>query len=189
MAAERTIPVIGNGDILTSFEARDRMARSGIDSVMLARGALIKPWLFREVRTGVAWEPTAEERVGVLWRFVELLREHFGEDELGQKRSMRFLPWHLNFLCRYRPLPEETFGEQARQHPLLQSRLEAVLAATPLERLLADTRPETHARLAEELLASPSGDEALDRARRLAESLPPGTTGGELHVAAAEIAG
>ena len=52
VAAERSVPVIGNGDILTHYEARERMARSGVRSVMLARGALIKPWLFREIREG-----------------------------------------------------------------------------------------------------------------------------------------
>ena len=61
----------------------------------------------------------------MLWRFVELLREHFGADERGVKRTMRFLPWHLNFFCRYVPLPEEQYAEQAREHPLLQSRLQA----------------------------------------------------------------
>ncbi len=34
-------------------------------------------------RTGGDWLPTPEERFGVLWRFVELLREHFGADERG----------------------------------------------------------------------------------------------------------
>ncbi len=189
VAAERTIPVIGNGDILTSFEARERMARSGISSVMLARGALIKPWLFREVRTGQSWEPTAEERLGVLWRLVGLLREHFGEDERGHKRAMRFLPWHLNFFCRYRALPEEDYGEQARQHPLLQSRLDAATPTTPLERLLSDSRPETHVRFAEELLDSATGEEALDRARRQAESLSAETPHDELTVSAAVVAG
>ncbi len=189
VASERGVPVIGNGDILTHYEARERMTRSGVGSVMLARGALIKPWLFREVRTAEAWEPTGEERVALLWRFVEMLREHFGEDDRGRKRAMRFLPWHLNFLCRYRPLPEETYGEQSRQHPLLQSRLDAVVSTTPLERLLADTRPETHARLADDLLASSTRDDALDRARRLGESLPPETTDRELRVATAEVAG
>ena len=52
VAAERGIPVVGNGDILTPYEARERMQRSGVRSVMLARGALIKPWLFREIRAG-----------------------------------------------------------------------------------------------------------------------------------------
>jgi tRNA-dihydrouridine synthase 3 len=189
VASERGIPVIGNGDILTYYEARERMTRSGVGSVMLARGALIKPWLFREVRTGEAWEPTGEERVALLWRFVELLREHFGEDDRGRKRAMRFLPWHLNFFCRYRPLPEGQYAEAARLHPLLQSRLDARPPATPLEHLLADTRRETHQRIAEELMDAATGDEALGRARQLAASLPPETAEGALQVAATEIAG
>ncbi|MGD8895817.1 MAG: tRNA-dihydrouridine synthase family protein [Acidobacteriota bacterium] len=189
VAAERGIPVIGNGDILTYYEARERMARSGVTSLMLARGALIKPWLFREVRTGEAWEPTGEERVQVLWRLVELLHDHFGEDERGRRRAMRFLPWHMNFFCRYRPLPEERYEESARRHPLLQSRLDGGQAETPLERLLADTRPETHQRMAEELLGSATAEEALARAQQLAVSLPPDTTERTLDVPATEVAG
>ena len=154
VAAERGVPVIGNGDILTHYEARERVTRSGVRSLMLARGALIKPWIFRELRTEKTWQPTAEERIGVLWRFVELLRDHFGADERGVKRAMRFLPWHLGFFCRYRPLPEEPFAEQAREHPLLQSRLDAGPFASPLERLLADARPEVHRDLATLLLAA-----------------------------------
>jgi tRNA-dihydrouridine synthase 3 len=190
VAAERGVPVIGNGDILTHYEARERTARSGVTSVMLARGALIKPWLFREVRTGQAWEPTGEERVQLLWHLVELLRDHFGEDDRGRRRAMRFLPWHLNFFCRYRPLPEDRFAETARRHPLLQSRLDAgEELATPLERLLADPRPETHQRLAEELMGSATGDEALDRARLLAKALPGEPFEGSYDVASTEVAG
>jgi tRNA-dihydrouridine synthase 3 len=189
VASERGVPVIGNGDILTFYEARERMARSGVKSVMLARGALIKPWLFREVRTGQAWEPTGEERAAFLWRFVELLREHFGDDPRGRRRAMRFLPWHLNFFCRYRPLPEAEYSEQSRQHPLLQSRLDARPRATALEGLLADTRAETHQRLAEALMDSATGDDALGRLQELASSLPPEATEGDLQVAADEIAG
>jgi tRNA-dihydrouridine synthase 3 len=178
VAAERGIPVIGNGDILTHYEARDRMTRSGVRSLMLARGALIKPWLFRELRTAKTWQPTAEERLGVLWRFVELLRDHFGADERGVKRTMRFLPWHLGFFCRYRPLPEETFGEQARTHPLLQSRLDAGPFASSLERLLSDARPGVHRDLATLLLAATSREESLEEARKLADATPPDESGG-----------
>ena len=183
------MPVIGNGDILTPYEARERMARTGLRSVMLGRGALIKPWLFREIKEGRDWLPTPEERFGVLWRFVELQREHFGADERGVRRAMRFLPWHLNFFCRYVPLPEEQYAEQAREHPLLQSRIQAPPPASPLEKLLGDARPETHQKLAEELLASASRDEAHERALRLAESLPADGAGGELRVSASEVAG
>jgi tRNA-dihydrouridine synthase 3 len=189
VAAERGVPVIGNGDILTHYEARDRMRRSGVRSVMIARGALIKPWLFREIKEGTTWLPTPEERFSVLWRFVELLREHFGTDERGRARTMRFLPWHLDFLCRYVPAPEELYGEAAREHPLLQSRLQPLPPSSPLDALLADTRAETHRSFSEELLASASRDEAHERALRLAASLPAGGEEAELRVAASEVAG
>jgi tRNA-dihydrouridine synthase 3 len=189
VAAERGVPVIGNGDILTHYEARDRMARSGVRSVMLARGALIKPWLFREIKEQRAWLPSPEERFAVVWRLVELLREHFGTDERGLKRTLRFLPWHLNFLCRYLPLPEDEYAEAARQHPLLQSRLQGSPPSSPLERLLGDSRPETHLRFAEELIASASHDEALERSRRLGAALPADGGGSELRVASSEVAG
>jgi tRNA-dihydrouridine synthase 3 len=189
VAAERGVPVIGNGDILTPYEARRRMERSGVRSVMVARGALIKPWLFREIKTGTTWLPTVEERLAVLWRLVELLLEHFGEDERGRRRAMRFLPWHLDFLCRYVPTPEEQYGEAAREHPLLQSRLQAPPPTSPLERLLGDSRPDTHRRLAEELMDSASGDEARERALRLAVSLPDDGRGADLRIAASEVAG
>ena len=189
VASERGVPVIGNGDILTHYEARERMARSGVRSVMLGRGALIKPWLFREIHEGRTWLPTPEERFSVLWRFVELLREHFGTDERGVKRTLRFLPWHLNFFCRYVPLPEEEYAERSRAHPLLQSRLQVPPATSPLERLLGDARGELHQRLAAELAASATREEALERALRLAAEPGGSAAGPELEVAASEIAG
>jgi tRNA-dihydrouridine synthase 3 len=189
VAAERSIPVIGNGDILTHYEARERMRRSGVRSVMLARGALIKPWLFREIREGRTLLLSAEERFALLWRLVELMREHFGADARGRARALRFLPWHLNFLCRYVPLPEERYAEQARAHPLLQSRLQAPPPASPLERLLGDARPETHVRLSEELLDSGAREEALERSLALARALPPALAGPELEPARSEVAG
>jgi tRNA-dihydrouridine synthase 3 len=114
----------------------------------------------------------------VLWRFVELLREHFGADERGQRRILGFLPWHLDFFSRYRPLPENDWAARAREHPLLQTRLEFGHDLAPLEALLRDGRAEVHQRLAEELLAARERDEALERAERMAASLPPATDAG-----------
>jgi tRNA-dihydrouridine synthase 3 len=190
VAAERGVPVIGNGDILTPYEARERRARTGVRSVMLGRGALIKPWLFREIREDREWLPTPGERVGVLFRLATLLREHFGEDERGQGRAMRFLPWHLNFLCRYVPLPEAEHAEAARAHPLIQSRVQAGPPASPLERLLADARAATHELFAADLLAARSIDEACERAAALAAALPAAEGApDELRVARDEVAG
>jgi tRNA-dihydrouridine synthase 3 len=189
VAAERSVPVVGNGDILTYFEARDRVERSGVRSIMLARGALIKPWLFREIREGRSWLPTAAERFAVLYRLLELLREHFHDHEKGRRRALRFLTWHMNFFCRYRPLPESEFGARAREHPLIQTRLPEGDDLEPLEALLRDSRKETHERLSVELMASATQDEARQRAEQLAASLPPQTEEIEQKIAENEVAG
>jgi tRNA-dihydrouridine synthase 3 len=190
IAAERGIPVVGNGDILTHFEARDRMARAKVSSVMLARGALIKPWLFREIREGSSWFPSGEERLALLWRFVELLREHFGADERGNARIRRFLPWHLGFFCRYRPLPEVPFEARSREHPLIQTRLDNLPGLSPLESLLNDPRSEIHEALAGGLLASSTSEEAAARAHEIAGSLTPLLPQADREeIEAAEVAG
>jgi hypothetical protein len=95
----------------------------------------------------------------------------------------------MNFFCRYVPLPEADYAEQARAHPLLQSRLQAPPPASPLERLLGDARPETHLRFSEELLDSSSRSEALERALRVACGLPEETSAPQLEVPRGEIAG
>lgn len=166
-----SVPVIGNGDLLTWYEVRDRREQSGCNAVMLGRGALIKPWLFREIRDGKTWEPSVAERVAIFARFTELLKQHFRDDEKGRARAMRFLPWHFSFFCRYRPLPSASFEAQSREHPLLQTRLPRTTSDDPLERLLEDARDEVHAKIAETLWDSAPG-EAEPALRRLAEDTP-----------------
>jgi tRNA-dihydrouridine synthase 3 len=173
VASERKVPVVGNGDILTHYEAEERQRRSGAASLMVGRGALIKPWVFREIRERREWLPSASERLAIIWRYVELLRDHFGEGEENRRRSHRFLSWHLDFLCRYRPLPESQFLESSLKHPLLQSRFADDLGVTGLEALLRDPRPEVHQSFASEMLEAASCEEAEERARRLWTALPP----------------
>ena len=167
-----SIPVIGNGDILTWYEARDRQQLSGCASVMLARGALVKPWLFQEMREQRDWQPTAEERLAVYYRLACYMKEHFRDDDTGRTRAMRFLPWHFGFFCRYRPLPVEQFEARAKEHPLLQSRALDDPDASPLERLLRDVRVEVHAKIADLLWDAAGLDAAKEAAEELAVSTP-----------------
>jgi len=173
IVADRSIPVIGNGDILTWYEAHDLQAGSGCASLMLGRGALIKPWLFQEIAEQREIEPTAEERVGIQRRFVGFLKEHFRDDDKGRKRAMFFLPWHLGFFCRYRPLPAARFREQSRRHPLLQTRQPDDEDLPPLEALLRDPREEVHALMAAVLWDAADDGDAVARLLELAELHPP----------------
>ena len=71
------VPVIGNGDLLFPHEVAEHFRESGCAATMTARGVLIKPWLFRELTTGY-WDITAEERVELYRRYVELAKAHWG---------------------------------------------------------------------------------------------------------------
>ena len=94
----------------------------------------------------------------------------------GRERTREFLPWHFGFFCRYRPLPEDTYGVMASEHPLLQTRLGIVAAAEEklgadlpkIERLLRCESEEAHLRLSEALWDS---DGSLDKAMELFESI------------------
>jgi tRNA-dihydrouridine synthase 3 len=164
---ERNIPIIGNGDVLTWYDARDRMEYSGVAAMMVGRGALIKPWIFKEFREQKAWEPTAEERVGVYYKLRGYMREQFGDDDLGKRRFDDFFPWHLGFFCRYRPLPEEIFGGRAISDPLLQSRLgfavqgESAEDLPLLEQLLRCEHEEAHVAIANALWSAETLEEAI----------------------------
>ena len=102
LAEELSIPVIGNGDIMTWRDAEQRIEQTGCAAVMVGRWGLVKPWLFREFADRRSRELDPSERLAVLQRYVELCREHFGDDEFGRRRTRRFLVFHQDFFRRYR---------------------------------------------------------------------------------------
>ncbi|MGD9906192.1 MAG: tRNA dihydrouridine synthase [Vicinamibacterales bacterium] len=124
------VPVVGNGDLLFPHEIAAARARSGCAAVMTARGALIKPWLFREASGGYE-DLDGEARVALYRRYVALALDHWGEDEHGRSRVREFLRWHVGFWCRYaRRRDDGTWPsmQQREATPVLRSPLEALLA-------------------------------------------------------------
>lgn len=53
-------------------------------AVLVGRGALIKPWIWQELREGRELQPTAAERVGIYRQLVANMRAGFGDDALGE---------------------------------------------------------------------------------------------------------
>lgn len=56
-----TVPVIGNGDVVSADSALKLMQETGCDAVMIARGAIRSPWLFRELTGRGSGQPTLVE--------------------------------------------------------------------------------------------------------------------------------
>jgi len=171
------LPIIGNGDVLTHYDAAWRLAESGAAAVMAGRGALIRPWLFAEFKQGKEFGWSAEERVTLVYRrLVALMREHFGDDAMGRRKAWYFLPWHFSFFHRYRRYPQDVYGAAARDYPLILTRVdtvderlgESVGELDPLERLLRCELEEAHERIAGALWDAGSDADAITALRRLA---------------------
>ena len=135
VAAAVPVPVVGNGDILFPHEITERLATSGCVGVMVARGALIKPWIFREATTGY-WDITPEERVAIYREYVRLATEHWKRpdqlelDDYVRTRLRDFTRWHAGFWCRYAPQrPDGSWPSMQVREPQMPDR-------TPLETLL-----------------------------------------------------
>jgi len=96
--AVKTIPVIGNGDIVTPPAAKKMLAETGCAGVSIGRGAFYDPWIFKRtlqlLRTGeLPPEENFSERVRVMQRHLDLMIEVFGE-ELGCRMFRKIAPWY-----------------------------------------------------------------------------------------------
>lgn len=79
-----TIPVIGNGDVTDPVRAREMFEQTGVQGVMIGRGAIGNPWIFRQCRhyldTGERLpDPTIEERLELCAEQLRLSVAHHGE--------------------------------------------------------------------------------------------------------------
>ena len=131
VAARMPVPVIGNGDLLFGSDVPDLLARSGCAAIMTARASLIRPWIFREVDEGYR-DLTADDRLAIYRRYVDLAEAHWGADAHGHARLREFLRWHVGFWVRDVPRrPDGTWPTmQRRESAAPRSRLEALLTRT-----------------------------------------------------------
>lgn len=94
-----TIPVIGNGDVVSAKSAERVLEVTGCDYLMVGRGALGNPWVFREIneyfeKGNIIQSPTLEEKCGVLLRHVSKIVEYKGE-YVGMREARKHTAYYL----------------------------------------------------------------------------------------------
>ena len=99
LKASVDIPVLGNGDIWEAADAIRMVEETGVDGVVIGRGCLGRPWLFRDLAAAFAGEtvnvlPNLGEVTDIMRRHAELLCEHMGE-ERGCKEIRKHIAWYL----------------------------------------------------------------------------------------------
>ena len=92
------IPVIGNGDVFTGKDGVRMMEETGCDFVMVARGAMGNPWIFKELNAAIHGEeapprPSVRELSMMMIRHLDELVQL--KDEYSAVREMRkFVAWY-----------------------------------------------------------------------------------------------
>jgi nifR3 family TIM-barrel protein len=94
------VPVLGNGDVWAAEDALRMMAQTGCDGVVVGRGCLGKPWLFRDLADAFAGRPvqpppTVGEVVPVMKRHARMLVEARGDEGFAVRDFRRHTGWYM----------------------------------------------------------------------------------------------
>ncbi len=97
-----SIPVIGNGDVVDAVSAMAMLERTGCDFVMIGRGALGNPWIFREVTA--AWRGEEVPPPPEITEKKQVMKRHFCDmielkgDRVAVREMRKHMGWYLKGL-------------------------------------------------------------------------------------------
>ena len=114
-----SVPVIGNGDIYSASDAINMLNITGCDGIMVGRGAMGNPWIFKEILCaldgGEYIAPTQEEKISLALRQLSQMIEAKGE-RVGIAEGKKHIAWYLSGMngaasARNRVMSALTFEE------------------------------------------------------------------------------
>lgn len=105
------IPVIASGDILSAQLAKRMFDETGCDAILIARGALGNPWIFKEIseflKNGkIIKRPNIEKIVDTMAKHFNMCVDFYGEKN-GVKIFRKHLIWYTKGMYNIRPLREK----------------------------------------------------------------------------------
>ncbi|KAI9301859.1 hypothetical protein BJ944DRAFT_251977 [Cunninghamella echinulata] len=143
----KNMKLFGNGDVISFEDYNRHKEETGVDGIMIGRGALIKPWIFEEIKTQRHWDISSKERFEMLKRFCDYGLEHWGTDSQGVNTTRRFLCEWQSFLYRYIPIGVlEVYPQK------INERAPPFFGRDDLETLMASPRASDWVKITEMLL-------------------------------------
>ena len=114
-----SIPVIGNGDITSCFDAKRMIDETGCDAVMIGRGVLGNPWLIKEcidyLENGILpKEVTLEEKINMIKKHLKLLLQT-KPYKVAMLEIRSHAAWYLKGLPNAKELKESIFKTKAEK--------------------------------------------------------------------------
>lgn len=109
-----TVPIIGSGDVFSPQNALEMIEKTGVDGVMIARGAFGRPWIFKEsleiLASGTTEpEPDKKEKIAECITFFKDMTSFYGENR-GVSLGRKHILWFLKGLRESHKVKEEIMG-------------------------------------------------------------------------------
>lgn len=96
-----SIPVIGNGDLITGQQCLDYIKKYGVDGVMVGRGAMGNPWIFREIKDALNGKTpravTNKERADTIRKHYEMMLS-WKTEYIAVREMRKHIGWYLHGL-------------------------------------------------------------------------------------------
>lgn len=96
-----SVPVIGNGDIFSAEDAVEISRITKCDGVMVARGAMGNPWIFKQIQEALNGEevscPSPVDRIDMCMRHLNLALKYFGENK-AVREMRKHIAWYIKGL-------------------------------------------------------------------------------------------
>lgn len=94
-----SVPVIGNGDVVDAISCKRMYDETGVDFVMIGRGAQGRPWVFKQIAhymqtSELLPDPTLEEKMDILLRHIRLACDYKGE-KIGMREARKHAAWYF----------------------------------------------------------------------------------------------
>ncbi|GAA5852288.1 hypothetical protein JCM3766R1_005087, partial [Sporobolomyces carnicolor] len=161
------IPIFGNGDAYDYRTYYENMESSGVDGIMIARGALIKPWIFSEIKERRDWDISSRERLDMIGKLCDYGLEHWGSDQIGVNKTRRFVCESLSFTHRYIPV-----GLLERFPTHMNDRALPFKGRDQLETLLASDQANDWVKITNMFLGQPPDDWSFTPKHKAASADP-----------------